>query len=701
MSVCLFQHIMTGNLDGYLQRPALCPAGCDRRRPVRLHSQGRHTLTSVEREPKMRLLEPIKIGGVELKNRVVMPAMFVNLGLRSRRARAFYVERARGGVAAIIMVGTSVDLFFSDEAWGKQGGVAGFIEGLRSLNSEVQKAGARMGIQLFHPSRFPAGTGLEDTRGEPVAPSPMDDIRYKGGNSGIGAKVPCRELTTGEVEAIIARFGSAARGVKDAGFDFVEINAAHGHFASQFFSPLDNRRKDRFGGDMRSRMTFGLECVKAMRSAVGDGFPIVYRIGGPDEMPGGVTLADNVAFAVELEKVGVDVFNVSVGAPADPRSYFAGFLTPTPDRPLALFADWAAAFKQNVKTPVMVVGRINTPEVAEQIISEGKTDLVAVGRQLLSDPHWTRKVAGGKREEIVPCLSCNTCMASVAAGEIRCAVNPVLGRETEYVIARTDSPRKVLVIGGGPAGMEAARVAALRGHDVTLWEKEKVLGGQLKVAALPPNKKEIGMFNAALSLLAERAGVKVKLGQDAMSDAVLNAKPDSVVVASGATPIVPANIPGIRGRNVVTALDVLGSPSLAGKRVAVIGGGLIGCETAEFLAGQGKRVTLLEMQDEMACDMAPLLRRPLLGRLAKLGVSMEVRTRVTEVVEDGVNAEQGGVKRWFETDTVVLAAGMAPDKRLAAGLQGKVRELHVIGDCETPRKIVDAMADGARVGFAL
>ncbi|MDO8491979.1 MAG: NADH:flavin oxidoreductase [Dehalococcoidia bacterium] len=456
----------------------------------------------------MKLLEPIQMGGVQLKNRVVMPAMFVNLGLRSRRARAFYVERARGGVAAIIMVGTSVDLFFSDAAWGKPGGVAGFIDGLKQLTSDVQQAGSKIGIQLFHTSRFPSGTGLEDTRGDAVAPSAMDDIRYKGGKSGLPPYVPCRELTTTEVETIIGRFGAAARGVKEAGFDFLEMNAAHGHFASQFFSPLDNRRTDRFGGDIRDRMTFGLECVKTMRAATSPGFPIIYRIGGQDEVPGGVTLSDNVAFAVELQKAGVDAFNISVGSPDDPRRYFAGFLTPTSDRPEALLADWAAAFKQKVTAPVIVVGRIHAPEVAEQIISQGKTDLVAVGRQLLSDPHWTAKIASGKHDEIVRCLSCNTCMASVAAGDIRCSVNPILGKETEYIVAPTAKPKRVLVIGGGAAGMEAATVAALRGHDVTLWEKENSLGGQLKAASVPPHKKEIGMLNPTLQVLAQRAGDK-------------------------------------------------------------------------------------------------------------------------------------------------------------------------------------------------
>lgn len=649
----------------------------------------------------MKLLEPIRIGGLELKNRVVMPAMFVNLGLRGRRARAFYVERAVGGAGAMIMVGTSVDLFISDEAWGKEGAVAAFKESLRLMTNDVRQAGSRIGIQLFHTSRFPAGTGLEDTRGEPVAPSPMDDIRYKGGKSGLPPKVPCRELTTAEVENIIGRFGAAAKGVKEAGFDFVEINAAHGHFASQFFSPLDNRRTDRFGGDMRARMTFGLECVRAMRAGVGQGFPIIYRIGGQDEVAGGVKLEDNVAFAVELENAGVDLFNVSVGCPDDPRKYFSGFLTPTSDAPLALYADWAAAFKKKVKVPVMVIGRIHTPEVAEKIIAEGKTDLVAVGRQLLADPHWTAKVAAGKRNEIVACLSCNTCMASLTAGEIRCSVNPFLGKETEYIVARTDKPRKVLVIGGGAAGMEAALVAAQRGHDVTLWEKDGTLGGQLKAATVPPHKKEIGMLNTTLSLLLQRAGVKVKLNHEAIAESVLKVAPDAVVLAAGAAPIVPESMPGVRRSNVVGALDVLCGGSQVGKRVVVVGGGLIGCETAEYLAEQGKRVTVVEMLDQLASDLAPLLRKPLLDRLVKLNVNTEVRTKVTGITDNGVTAEQSGMKRWFETDSVVLAVGMAPRKGLAAELQGKVKELHIAGDCAEARKIVDAMGDGARVGFAL
>ncbi|MDO8491796.1 MAG: NADH:flavin oxidoreductase [Dehalococcoidia bacterium] len=380
----------------------------------------------------MRLLEPVTIGGMRLKNRVVMPAMFVNLGLRGRRARAFYVERARGGVAAIVTQGISVDLLISDEPWRQADAAAAFVKGMRSLTDAVHAAGARIGPQLFHANRFPSGMGLEDARGEPVAPSASDDIYYRGAHSGLPPKTPCRALTAAEIETIILRFGQAARAALEAGFDFIEINASNGQLCSQFFSPADNRRTDKFGGDIARRMTFGLECVMAMRIATSGDLPVIFRIGAYDEKTGGATLADNVAFALELEKAGVAALNIGVGAPADPRRYWIDHVAPTSDRPLGLLADFAAAFKRKVNVPVIAVGRINTPQVAEEIVSNDKADLVAIGRQLLADPLWVEKVAEGRDDKIVACLSCNTCMDSLAAGgDIACAVNPSLGKEAE------------------------------------------------------------------------------------------------------------------------------------------------------------------------------------------------------------------------------------------------------------------------------
>ena len=380
----------------------------------------------------MRLFEPVTIGGVHLKNRVIMPAMFVNLGLRGRRASAFYVERARGGVAAIITQGVSVDLLTSDDAWGKARAAAAFVQGIRPLTEAVHAAGARIGLQLFHANRFPSGMGLEDSRGEPVAPSQCDDIYYRGAKSGLPPQTPCRALTAAEIETIILRFGQAARAAEEAGFDFIEINASNGQLCSQFFSPADNRRSDRFGGSLARRMTFGLECASSMRSATSGRLPVIFRIGALDEKAGGATLADNVTFAVELENAGVAAFNIGVGAPADPRRYWIDHVAPTADQPLGLLADFSAAFKRKVNVPVIVVGRINTPQVAEGILSKGKADLVAIGRQLLADPFWVSKAAGGRADDITACRSCNDCLASLASGrDVRCSVNPRLGKEAE------------------------------------------------------------------------------------------------------------------------------------------------------------------------------------------------------------------------------------------------------------------------------
>ncbi|MBA7693543.1 NADH oxidase [subsurface metagenome] len=439
----------------------------------------------------MRLFEPIKVNSLKLKNRVVLPPMQLNLGFRNRKARAFYAERARGGCGMIIMPATSVDQFISDELWGRPGRANEFVEGCRLLNDEVHQAGATIGIQLWHAKYLPSGIGMYDTRGKPIAPSAVDDRQ---------------ELTTDEIEGIVVKFAQAAAACKRAGFDFVEFHGAHRYLPGEFFSPLDNRRNDKYGGDLGQRMNFGLESVKAMRTTVGNDYPIFFRLGSWGNRPGDVTPEDAGEFAIKLEEAGVDCLDISVALLTGPEAT----VTPTPDQPMGTFVHLAEVIKSRVNIPIIAVGRINKLEVAEAVLAEGRADLIAVGRQLIADPCWTQKVATGRQNEVRPCLSCNVCMDIALAGkEPRCSVNPFVGREDECVITRSSLIKHVLVAGGGPAGMEAALVAAQRGHQVTLCEKASSLGGQLNVAQIPPFKKEMGELRQYLAGEVERAGVKV------------------------------------------------------------------------------------------------------------------------------------------------------------------------------------------------
>ena len=314
----------------------------------------------------MKLFEPITIRGIEFKNRIVMPPMQVGVGMRSSRAWAYYMERARGGAGTIIVAATSVDLFATDDAWGRQGGVDAFVEGLHPLTDAVRETGARIGVQLWYGNLFPAGTGTpQETRGEAVAPS---------------ATAEARALTVSEIDTIVSRFGQAAANVRRAGFDFVELHGAHGYLLCQFFSPATNHRDDEYGGDFTGRTRFGTRCVSAMRAAVGSDYPIFYRLGAWENMPDGITLEDSARFGTELEKAGVDVLDVSQGSTAGHGGHFG------PERPEGTLVPLAEAVKRAVQVPVIAVGRFRTPEVAERVVAEGRVDMVAIGRQLIADP---------------------------------------------------------------------------------------------------------------------------------------------------------------------------------------------------------------------------------------------------------------------------------------------------------------------------
>ncbi len=365
----------------------------------------------------MKLFEPVTINGMTLRNRIVMAPMQLRMGLGNPRARAFYRERAVGGAGAIIMCGTSVDLLVDDTAWGRADGVARFVDDMLDFTGEIHATGACIGIQLWHGNQWPAGNGGFSPGAEQVAPS---------------ATAQCRALTVAEIQAMIAKFAAAAATAQSAGLDFVEVHGAHGYLVCQFFSGADNRRTDAYGGDLPGRMRFGLETVRAMRQAVGAHFPIFFRIGAEERRPGGVTLRQSKAYAVELQKAGVDAFDVSIGAMAGRSA------SPGPRAKPGTFVTLAQGIKSVVSVPVMALGRINTPDLAEAVLADGRADLIGIGRQLIADPRWPAKVRQGRPETIAACLSCNRCFQPLRSPEWSwkshqplCQVNPRAGREME------------------------------------------------------------------------------------------------------------------------------------------------------------------------------------------------------------------------------------------------------------------------------
>jgi len=368
----------------------------------------------------MKLFEPLTIKKMKLKNRIVMAPMQLVLGLTNKRARAYYMERAKGGVGSIVMAATSVDLFLDDNAWGRPDGVVKFLESMKSFTDKIRITGAKIGIQLWHGNQFPAGSGAPSFPGSKlIAPSATDEMK---------------EITKDEIQLIIGKFAMVSKKAMESGLDFIDLHGAHGYLLCQFFSGADNKRTDEYGGDLYARMRFGLETVKSVRDAVGDDFPVFYRLGAEEKRAGGVTLRQSKLFAVELEKAGVDVMDVSLGNVANRNA------SPTKRARMGTFVHLAEAIKQNVKVPVIAVGRINTPEIAEAVLTEGRADLIAIGRQLLTDPEWPNKVKKGHADKIIPCESCNTCFRPLLSSKWRpgdqiCKVNERAGREIDVPLS--------------------------------------------------------------------------------------------------------------------------------------------------------------------------------------------------------------------------------------------------------------------------
>lgn len=634
-----------------------------------------------------KLFEPIQIGSMKLKNRLILSGINVNYaaedGTVTKRLKDFYVERAKGGVGMVqtgICYVDPLGSFFTHMMGIHNDSV---IPGLREMAQEVQSYGAAFVVQLCHVGRYASS---KVTGAQPVAPSAVA--------SRVSHEMP-RELTVPEIKGIIEAFAQGARRARDAGADAVDLAGAVGYLIAQFLSPYSNKRNDEYGGDMERRMQFVLEIMDRIQRTVGKDYPIMIRISGDEFLPGGNTLEDMKVVAQALEKAGIASINVIPGWHESPVPLVSWHVAP------AQYAYLAEEVKKVVKVPVIASNRINTPELAERLIAEGRVDMVTMARALIADPEMPRKALEGRVDEIRPCVACNQgCYDRLFANlDISCMSNPAAGREDEFAIRPAPNPRKVMVVGGGPAGMEAARVAASRGHQVTLYEKSSALGGQLALAAVPPGKGEIVSLVSYYINQMARLGVKVNLGQEATAETVGREKAEAVIVAAGASPIIP-NMAGVNGQNVVTALDVLAGKAGAGERVVIVGGGQVGVETADFLAEQGKKVTILEMLDKIGPDLGVTVRWIVMKRIAEKGIKSFSGARVQEITSKGVTYEKDGASQFLEADTVVLAVGARAEKKLTQELESKV-EVYAVGDCVQARKALDAIYEGAKAGLSV
>lgn len=644
------------------------------------------------------LFSPGKIGSLETKNRIVMPPMVRNYADDAGFVTPKYVAHidrvARGGVGMMILEAS----FIRQDGKGfvHQLGLHtdDVIPGIRQLVNAAHSHGAVIGPQLYHAGRQ---TSSRVTGMQPIAPSPFPDTRIN--------EIP-RALSLEEIREIVDAYAQAARRAKEAGCDFVEIHGAHGHLITQFLSPYSNLRTDAYSGSEEGRMRFPSEVYQAVRKTVGPEFPVTMRISANEMVTNGLTLEDSAKIAKKLEELGMDAIDVSSGNYA---SFNQGYMiTPMsmPDGLQVPFAEW---IKSCVGIPVIAVGKIRSPAMADDIVRTGKADFVAIGRSLLADPDWPKKAEDVREDQIRHCIACNEgCITRLFSNQdVWCTVNPETGHEEEFAKllpeALPKAVKRVFIAGGGPAGMEAARIAALRGHRVMLFEQRDHLGGALLLASVLPQRPGWNELRDYLVGEMKRLGVDVRLRTKATAEIAKRSGADVAIVAIGASQDRP-NIPGIRSKNVVLSRDLLeGTARVRGDNVVVLGGGTSGALIADFLAQRLYNVTIVTSGHEIAKDSPVVVRDLLLDRLRQYGVAMLTDTRIIGIESDNVLiVEPGGTEALpgrLPADTVVASAGAKPNNSLAEELRKVVKQVFVIGDAVKPRDVTYAMLEGARAGL--
>ena len=657
-----------------------------------------------------RLLEPINIGKVEIKNRLAMAPMgVVGLlnpdGTPGQRAIDYYIERVRGGVGLVITglfkVESDIEKWKSTPPSITPRARTPFAE----LAETVHAFGGRIFVQLT--AGFGRVLNPRNLVEEPVSASAIPYFWQP--------DITCRELATGEVERLVACFGTAAEILASAGIDGIELHGHEGYLFDQFTTPIWNRRTDKYGGDLEGKLRFPIEVLEAIKQRVGEDFPVQYRFGlkhymkglnqgalpGEEFLEAGRDIEEGIEMAKSLEQAGFDALHVDAGC------YDSHYWSHPPVyQEHGCTVGMAEEVKKVVKIPVIAVGKLDKPDLAQKMLDEGKADIIAVGRGLLADPYWMQKVEEDKPDRIRPCIGCHDgCLGRImTGGPLSCAVNPKVGREMAYALKRTHEPKKVMIVGGGVAGLEASRTAALRGHQVTLYERSTVLGGSLIPAGIPSFKKDL---RALLDWYESEIGaldVEVKMGHEVNSQWVETEKPQVVIIASGAMPIIPS-LPGMQEEIIVTAPEVLLGTRATGRKVLGVGGGLIGCETAVWLAQQGKSVTLIERLPDLLSGgvTVPKVTGEMLQDMLRFnGVEVMTGTRLTGLAGDSVHFQgPSGEEEMLNADTVVLSLGRLPDKELYRSLVGRRPGLYLIGDAREARNIMGAVWDAYEVARSI
>ncbi|MDA3898496.1 MAG: FAD-dependent oxidoreductase [Desulfobacteraceae bacterium] len=661
------------------------------------------------------LFKPIKINSLELKNRIYLPAM--HLGMANNfevtdQIVEFYAERARGGVGMICVGYATVD-DLSGNTLNIGAHKDEFIPGLKRLSDAIKNNGAHSCVQINHAGRY--NFSFFSDGKQPVAPSAIA--------SRLTGETP-KALEVDEIRQIVDNFTQAALRVKKAGFDAVEILSGTGYLISEFLSPLTNQRTDEYGGSLENRMRFGLDIMRCIRKQVGDDFPIIVRMNGNDFMPGGQGSEELRLYAKALvEEAGVDALCINVGW------HEARVPQITSSVPRGAFAYLARGIKELVNVPVIASHRINDPDTARELISNGMCDMVAMARSLIADPYLPEKAKEGRDDEILHCIACaQGCFDNLfKLKHVECLCNPKAGYECDTECGIAETPKKVMIIGGGAAGMNAAIAASDRGHQVTIFEKGDELGGQLYLAAAPPGREEFAELAYDLETQVYYRNIDICLNQIVDEALIDEEKPDHIILATGAMPMTPP-IPGVELPHVVQAWDVLAGLVYTGKRVVIIGGGAVGVETALLLAEKGtlsgdilkflfvnkaetpevlyematkgtKKITIIEMINKIGKDFGKTTRWGMLQDVTRYGVESKVTAKALEITSTGIKIETADGMEEIPADTVVLAAGSRSINDLAAIIEAKEIACDVIGDAKNIGMAFDAIHQGYKAGI--